>query len=409
MEQASLAYAEAVRIGQAAGNIHMVIIASTNLADVLMKQGELHQAARLFTETLQLATRPDGSRSPLADRVYTGLSSVSYEWNHLDAAGRYIHNCIELSQQWGNFDLLAEAYVISAQLELAQCHPENVQGAIHLLEQLAGEHRLSPRRSVWVKSALARLWIAQGNLERATLLIQQSGISIDDISIHGEIQPQHEPAYLARLHLLVAEGEHNAALALSERLLHKAEIDRRVGKVIEILALRALAFQGNRDLDQALATLERAVSLAEPEGYMRTFLDEGEPMVRLLKACRFLPLAWVAPGKTGCLRQSRRGKVEGLSKQYVEGLLLAFHGRRSEGSELHPLPVQAEMLIEPLTSRELEVLKLIEAGCANQEIADKLVISITTVKRHISNIYTKLDVTSRTQAISRGRLLSLFK
>jgi len=187
------------------------------------------------------------------------------------------------------------------------------------------------------------------------------------------------------MRLRLVRGEYDTALTISKHLLEKAESANRMGKVIEILILRALAFQGKRDADQALTVLERAISLAQPQGYLRTFLDEGEPVARLLKASRL--------------------RIEGLPRQYVEELLIASSGQRSDGS---PGP-QASTLIEPLTQRELEVLKLIEAGCSNQEVAARLVISITTVKRHISNIYAKLDVTSRTQAISRARMLKLFE
>ena len=384
LEQAGLAYAEALRIGQVSGNVHTVIMASIDLADVLMKQGELHQAARIFSETLQMATHPDGGRSPLADRIFAGLSSLYYEWNRLETAGQYAYDCIELCRQWGNFDLLAEAYTILARLEQAQCRPDEAQRAMRLAGQLEAERRLTSRRSRWIQSALARLWISQGDLERASQHLQATGVSIEGISDDAEagFLPEHE--YLTLLRMRLVRGEYDAALALSGCLLQKAESAKRMGKVIEILVLRALAFQGKRDSLKALEVLERAVSLAQPQGYLRTFLDEGEPVARLLKASRL--------------------KFEGLPRQYVEELLIVFSGQKPDGAGL-----QAGTLIEPLTQRELEVLKLIEAGCSNQEVAARLVISITTVKRHISNIYAKLDVTSRTQAISRARLLKLFE
>jgi len=164
-------------------------------------------------------------------------------------------------------------------------------------------------------------------------------------------------------------------------LLHMAEAAKRVGRVIEVLVLQALAFQGKRDMDQALSVLERALALAQPEGYCRVFLDEGEPMAKLLF----------------------QAKAHRIGQGYASELLSAL-GEVS-GTEQPP----AQLLIEPLTLRELEVLKLIEAGYSNQGIADKLVISMPTVKRHISNIYAKLGVESRTQAVSIGRELRLFE
>jgi len=376
IEEARHAYVEAVRISQTAGNIHLVIIANSNLAHILMELGQLYQAARIYSETLQMATRPDGQRLPLADRVCAGLSRVSYEWNHLQAAAQYTDQCLELCRQWENYDLLAVGYVMSARLEHVQGNPDEAREAMRAAEQLASEHRLSSRRSSWVKSALARLWIAQGNLDRPSHLVQQSGITIDD-----EIPYLREPEYLVLLRLLLAQGDHDAALALSERLLQKAEVTRRMGQVIETLVLQALAFQGKKEMAQALAVLERALSLAQPEGYVRAFLDEGEPMAKLLY----------------------QAKSHRMGAGYAAELLSAM-GRASGTAE-----PPTQLLIEPLSAREIEVLKLIEAGHSNQEIAAKLVISITTVKRHISNIYAKLGVESRTQAISRGRELGLFE
>jgi LuxR family maltose regulon positive regulatory protein len=376
LEVARHAYVEAVRIAQAASNVHMVIISNTNLADVLMEQGQLHQAARIYSESLQMATRPGGQISPLAASVYAGLSRVSYDWNHLAAAAKYVHQCLALCRRWGSIEFQMVGYVMLARLELAQCNPENAQEAMRAAWQLASEHHFSPKRSIWVKSELARLWIAQGNLERASHFVQKSGITMED-----EIPYLREPEYLILLRLLLAQGDSDAGLALSERLLQTAEATNRMGHVIEILILQALAFQGKKDVVQALTILERAVSLAQPEGHVRLFLDEGEPMAKLLY----------------------QAKSHRIGTAYVAELLSAMG--RASGATQPP----DQLLIEPLTLRELEVLKLVEAGHSNQEIAEKLVISITTVKRHISNIYAKLGVKSRTHAISLGRELKLFE
>jgi LuxR family maltose regulon positive regulatory protein len=376
VEEARLAYTEAVRIGQAADNIHMVIIANSNLAHILMELGQLHQAARIYSETLQMATRPDGQTSPLADGIYAGLSRVSYEWNHLEVAARYTHRCIALCRQWENYDLLAVGYVMLARLEHVQGNPEKAQEAMRAAEQLAGECRLSSRRSTWVETALARLWMAQENLEKPSHLVQQSGITIAD-----DVPYLRVPEYLVLLRVLLAQGDHDAALELSERLLKPAEQTNRMGQVVEILVLEALAYQGKKELAQALTVLEKALSLAQPEGYVRTFLDEGEPMAKLLY----------------------QAKSHRMGIGYAAELLSAMG--EASGTAQPP----AQLLIEPLSLRELQVLRLIEAGYSNQQIAAKLVISIPTVKRHISNIYAKLDVESRTQAISRGRELRLFE
>jgi LuxR family maltose regulon positive regulatory protein len=381
LQEARSAYLEAVQISQATDNIYMTIIAKTNLAEVLLEQGELHQAARIFTETLQNTRRPDGQELPIADRLLAGLGGLSYEWNHLEAASQYTQRCIEICQQWGNSNLLATSYVMMAGLEHLQGHPDRAQEAMQAAEQLVNGHDLNPKYSVRVKSALALLSIVQGNPEKASHLIQRSGINMESLHGDAEISYLQEPLVLVLVRLLMTKGEYNAALALSQRLLQKVETEKRMGRIIEVLVLQALAFQGKKEMEQALAVLTRALSLAKPEGYTRVFLDKGAPMAKLLF----------------------RAKAQHIDQGYASELLSAQD--RATRTELSP----AQRLIEPLTSRELEVLKLIEAGCSNQDIADQLVISIPTVKRHISNIYAKLGAKSRTQAVTLGRELRLFE
>jgi LuxR family maltose regulon positive regulatory protein len=376
LEDARQAYMEAKQIGQAAGDIHLVIVVNSNLANVLIEQGLLHQAAEIYSETLQMATRPDGKKLVIAGRVYAELSQVSCEWNNLETATEQVHRSIALCRQWGNIDLQAVGSLILARLEQVQAHPKVALEAMHIAEKLANEHHLLPKYFTWVKYALVRLWIAQGNLEKASHIVQESGIKTND-----EIPYLREPEFLALLRLLLAQGDYDASLALSKRLLQKAEASRRMGRAIEVLVLQALIFQGRKELDQALAVLKKALSLAKPERYIRTFMDEGEPMVRLLHLAR-----------------SRQ-----IETEYVTDLLSVIE---EAAGTTQPPP---QLLIEPLTTREVEVLKLIEAGYSNQEITEKLVISIPTVKRHISNIYTKLGVKSRTQAIAMGKELKLFE
>jgi LuxR family maltose regulon positive regulatory protein len=195
----------------------------------------------------------------------------------------------------------------------------------------------------------------------------------------SEIPYLLEPMYFVLLRLLLAQRKYNHALALGQRLLHQAEAGNRISRVIESLILQALAYHGKDDKEQALLILDRAIMLAQPEGYVRIFLDEGEPMVKLLYTA----------------------KVQQVGGSYLSELL-SYASTRSNQA----LPI-TQLLIEPLTNRELELLKLIEQGCTNQDIADRLVISIPTVKRHISNIYSKLGAKNRTQAISLGKELHL--
>jgi LuxR family maltose regulon positive regulatory protein len=370
LETAKEAYTEAVQIARSARNIHMAIIANSHIAEILIEQGQLRQAARVYTETLQIA-----EKSPLAARIHAGLCKVSYEWNHLEETANHAQLCIELGRQWESPEFQVVGYVMLALLERASGHPEKAQTALGLAEELASAQAVLQRGSKRVKSALAHIWFAQGHPERASFLLQESKIKLE-----GEIPYLQESEYLILLRLLLSQGDYENALILAKRLLLKAEETNRLGRVIEVLALQALAFQGKSDLDQALTVLARALSLAQRERYTRTFADEGVSMAKLL----------------------HRARTHGIESPYTAEILSAMGESPSSARS------STQTLIEPLTTRELEVLRLIEGGCSNQKIADKLVISIATVKRHISNIYIKLGAKSRTQAVSLGKELGLF-
>jgi LuxR family maltose regulon positive regulatory protein len=215
-----------------------------------------------------------------------------------------------------------------------------------------------------------------GNQERVSKHIEASGVNPAD-----EITYLHELKYLTLLRWMLACGDYDAALGLAERMLYKARDEHRMVRVVELMILQSLVYQGKKDINTAVTTLARAVSLAQPEGYQRVFLDEGGHLVKLL----YLVKSNQDASEYACELLEAFGRVSGL------------------------LPGQAQLLIEPLSGREIEVLKLIEAGLSNQEIASKLFISITTVKRHISNIYSKLDVKTRTQAVSQGKKLGFFE
>ena len=286
LDEAAHAYIEAIRIGREADNLPMVIIANSNLADILMEQGRLHQAAMIYTNALQMTVRPDGQRSPLAARIYAGLARLAYERNQLEDADQYVQHCIDLCQQWGDRKPQAAAYALLSRLEQIRGNLEQARKAMREAEQLAGASPFSQRWSMLVMSDLARVWLAQGNLERVSQLVQKCELTIED-----EIPYQQETEYMILLRLLLARKEYEAALSLSERLLQRAESTGQMGLVIEIVILQALAYQGKKDTGRALAALERALALAQPEGYVRKFLDEGERMAKLLHLAKARQLA----------------------------------------------------------------------------------------------------------------------
>ncbi|CAG0940897.1 partial Transcriptional regulatory protein LiaR, partial [Anaerolineae bacterium] len=304
------------------------------------------------------------------------LSQVAFEWNDLEGAERYARQCIELCQVSGNLELEAVGHIMLARLEHIQGNAEKTIEAMRVAEQLARAYHASPKWTTWVQCALARLWLAQGNLEQVTNFLRQNGATNN-----ADIAYPQEPVYLVLLRMLLAQREYDSALVLSERLLALAEARNCIGRVIEILVLRTTAWQGKQDLAQALSVLEKALALAQPERYVRVFLDEGEAMARLL----------------------HHAKAHHMGTGFVSELL-AEMPNKSDGAS-----ASVQLLIEPLSARELEVLHLIAVGDSNEEIAAKLIISIKTAKRHISNIYAKLGVKSRTQAVALAHELKLIE
>jgi LuxR family maltose regulon positive regulatory protein len=228
----------------------------------------------------------------------------------------------------------------------------------------------------------ARLLLAQGKVDAAARWCAERGLSVED-----------EPSYLReREHLvlarvLLARGKPDQALRLLERLLEEAQATGRSGSVIEILALQSLALRQKGKREPAVSILSQALALAEPEGYVRTFADEGPPMAALLAEV---------------LETQRRGRLAPeVPTYYLRRLLAAIdHGPSGAATPASGLP-------EPLSEREMEVLALITAGKSNRQIAKELFVALSTVKTHVNNIHRKLDVRNRTQAISRARELGL--
>ena len=390
LTEASRAFAEASRMGKAAGNVHVAVPAICSLAELLIVQGQLQRAAEAYREALQMATQADGRPLPVAARAYVGLGQLLYERGDLEAATHMTQQGIELGHQWGNVENMVAGRVTLARIKQAQGDPDSAQAAMVEAEQLLSAHPLFPWGSSWVGAFHVHLWLAQGNLAAAARWVQESGMTIND-----ETSFPRGAAHLAFARVLLAQGAYDEALIWLERLLHMAETTGQGGRGIEILALQALAFQAKGDVPRALTALQRALSLAQPEGYVRLFLDEGTPMRLLISDFRF----WIEKQQG-----SRRGENSDILQRYVDQLLAAFPQAESQAETSQS---RIQNLVEPLSDRELEVLRLLAAGKSNQEIADELVLAVGTVKKHVSNISGKLSAQNRTQCVARARELNL--
>ncbi len=368
------AYNEAARVIRSVGDVHLDIVLNSNLAHILVEQGELRRAAQFHHETLRLAALPHGGIAPTGGRACIELSQICYERNELTEAAERAELGLALCRPWGSRDMEAVGLVIQARLSAIRGNATAASGLMQEAEQLVTDYRLGPINTGWIRSALARLWLAQGEISRVSDLVAEFGIAPD-----AEISYFSEPEFIILLRLLLVQGDQEAALRLARRMLARTEAAGRNGRTIELLVLQTLALQAQDQTDAALACLGRALSLARPERYVRSFLDEGEGLIKLLYLA----------------------KMRGVESGYAAELLSA--AQEGGGAQI---PAR-QLLAQPLTGREIEVLKLIDRGCSNQDIAAELYISLATVKRHISNIYTKLDARTRTQALSRSRELGL--
>ncbi len=375
---------EIFRASQKTGNVMIAVMVMCSQAELSARQGQLHQAAVIYRQALELTTGAQGQRRPIAGQALIGLGELYREWNDLDAATRYLTEGIQLTNQWSEVGSL-EAYITLARVRQAQGDLDGAWEATRKAQELAAKFDITEIDDLVVALFRAWLWIAQGDLEAARRWAEERELyQYIDTPLQEERQSptehrlrKYELVVLARL--LIAQGRLDETLTLLEPLLSIAERRNRPGMMIEITLLQALAFQAQGNIDRAMVPLERALSLAEAEGYVRIFVDEGEPLARLL---------YLAAER-------------GIAPEYAGRLLAAFPTLEPAAREPH-----AEM-VEPLSERELDVLRLIAEGLSNQEIAQRLVVSLRTVKWHAGNIYGKLGVKNRTQAVARARMLNL--
>jgi LuxR family maltose regulon positive regulatory protein len=381
---------EAIRIGRKVGNLLTVVVSLCHLAELSVLQGQLRRARAFYDQALEVGADGQGRARPIACLALMGLGQLLREWNDLGAATRHFEEGIELSRKWGEVGAV-QGYVGLALVSQARGDAEGARRAIQKARQLAAEFDATEKDILLVTMCQVRLWVAQGDVGAVLRWAEERGVS------RGELEKEAASAslplyraleYVALARLLVAQGRFEEVPELLESLLQVAEAAGWMGLVIEALALRALALRGRGKTPQALTALQRALSLAEPEGYVRIFVDEGQPMAELLSAL------------------SRQRSPADSLQIYVSKLLSAFELESSK-LQLGGSPVRPSALIEPLSERELEVLRLVAAGLSNREVAERLVVAVSTVKTHVNNIYRKLDVSTRTQAVARARELNL--
>ena len=371
---------EGAALAQEVGSVQQVLLYLARVMRSLYHRGQFQEALRIAQRADQVGRMPGGLHLPMVSEVFLDQSLILLEWNRLDDALDLARQAIELKEQTGLIVYGYIAYTVLLEVQLALGDLEAAASALQQAEHLLVTHLHDSwfSRALYLTGPQVRFWLRRGETERA--------VHVLEAQMHRRDKP---PAALPRameecvlVRLRLVQGKSQEALILLTPLLKEAT-NRHWGKlVIELLILQALARQMLKEEEPAISALAQAVRLAEPEGYIRSFVNEGPPMAVLLATLRE--------------RERKRGPTP-----YLDGLLAAF--AQENGAVLASQPP----LPDRISPREREVLHLLAQGYSNQEIADALVVTVETVKRHVSSLLSKLGVDNRTQAAMRARSLGL--
>jgi LuxR family maltose regulon positive regulatory protein len=379
--KAQQAFSEAMKISQAAGNIYYQILTGSGLAGAMLFRGKFKEATDICRQSLNLAIENGMDQTGIVGCLYANLGLMLCECNDLDEGLRLLNKGIELSEQGRDPVSLA-----SCQISLLQglIYRMDIAGAIKVMENLngyTGDIMLPP----WITNVISAYnmfyLLSSGNLNAALQWAQERGLSIDD-----KLDNLRVYEYVALSHILIAQNKLDDADRLLQRLIEKAKTGDRVLNIIQMRLGRVLVFTLKADTAAALVELKSALSLAEPGGLLMTFVSKGKFVADLLEE--------IVAVKKGDHDTSKAG----FSSSYAKKILSVYKANA---------PPKIEGLMDPISERELEVLYLIAAGLSNREIAEKLFISLNTVKTHTKNINSELDVNSRIQAVARAKELGL--
>ena len=383
---AAHAFEEALKLSQADGVHYIQLATASFLGDILVQQGQLGRAMVMYRQVLAWAG--PGTPHKGAAMAHAGLAHILCEQNQLDAALEHVKPGNDMLEHVGG---AWAAFVLHRVVARVHQIRGNWPDALDTLDRAHQAGRKTQVSLVAKQAAAlgAALQLAQGDLKSPETWVAEIGLGPEDPEL---AQPGwRELEYLTLARIRSAQGDHAQAWMLLKRLLEAADVQGRNGSAIAILIQQALVMQAEGHDDSALEHLGRAVALAEPEGYLRIFVDEGDPMRPLLAELQ--KRIKRQPGKA--VSSTRR------SLAYLDRLLLAF-------SQPIPAAVRGPKgLPERLTEREQEILRLMSEGLSNQEIAAALVVALSTVKSHINHLYGKLGTRRRTQAVSVARDLGL--
>jgi LuxR family maltose regulon positive regulatory protein len=384
---------EMIQSGITAGAVINTVAASCLMARLYAVQGLLNRSYDAYAIAAQSIPEASGQHRGARALVEVGIADVLCERNDLDAALVHMKQGLALLPFWDKADDWALACITLARIHLAQANRSDAIEAVEKAIQLIHTRGVFSEARNAVEIAQARMWLAQGDLQAANrwAASQEERLRSDE-----RFAFENELTRITQARVYIAQNKPSQAIGLLSHLEETARSAGRMGRVIEILLLQALAMREIGDSEHALLALTKCLTLAEPEGYVRVFLDEGRPMQLLLAR-------WMAHAGSGPLRD------------YALRLLSHFHAEPhvvTAPQEIasptgDPSASSGQALVEPLSQRELQVLHLMALGRTNQEIARQLIVAPGTVKAHTASIYRKLDVANRTEAAARARQLGI--
>jgi LuxR family maltose regulon positive regulatory protein len=389
--QGSLSSAEQVgdelRVASLSRNLIVALIGLLSRSGIYRHQGRLADARALLDEALRLLERRGAAERPIVALIQLALADIAYEENRLDEAEYYVHLALRRAERWWNNDILINGTGLLAAIRRARGDEAAAAELAEQVEQISLEYRVG-----WIANHVmagrAERLLRTGDRQSAERWAADCGLSLSD-----DPQPERFYEYLVLARVALARGEGRAALPLLQRLLDQSEQGRHITRAIDTLKLLALARHQTGDASGARRALIQALRLAAPGSLVRTFVDEGESMKWLLAECG----ASIAP-------QAQHGDSDARRLLgYIDHLMELFRNApagSAAASSVAPLA-------DPLTARELQVLRLLAAGGTDRDIAASLVIAVSTARSHIKRIYAKINVHNRAQAVARARDLGI--
>ncbi len=376
-DQAHQARFESNKICQTAGNTYIYLIDRTKFILVLKARGELLQAQNHCRQLMEYAADNGFSEPGTIGWIQTILGDILAETNQLDEAYEIVREGVNLTELGRDVTLLSWSNMCLTRILISLGDFDGAEIIIKKTDELSQKATIPPIVKYQLMNYRVRIWLSQGRLDAAIKWMQEQ-----------TADHKSQKTYVDRMlnipltRIQIAQNLTEEANKRILTLLDAAESGGHISRVIELSILQALNLQAVDDKETAFGPLEKALSLAQPRGYFRIFVDEGPPMARLLY----------------------RALDREIEPEYVQRILAAFPAAESEDD----LPQKDQSgLVEPLSEREIEVLEWMAAGLTNQEIAEQLIISPHTVKTHTRNIYAKLDVSNRTLAVGKARTLGI--